>query len=38
VSEELGGTVAVVDIASRRVVKRIPAGRLPWGVAATALP
>jgi YVTN family beta-propeller protein len=26
--------VAVVDLATRRVVKRIPVGRVPWGVAA----
>lgn len=26
--------VSVIDLASRRVVKRIPVGKVPWGIAS----
>ncbi|CAN5903351.1 hypothetical protein BH11GEM1_BH11GEM1_19440 [soil metagenome] len=32
VAENLGDSLAVVDIATRRVVQRLPAGRYPYGV------
>ena len=34
VAENLSGTLAVLDVASSRVLQRLPAGSLPYGVAA----
>ena len=33
VAENLAGALAVVDTAAKKVLKEIPVGRLPWGVA-----
>ncbi len=32
------GDIAVIDTAAGKVVARIPAGKLPWGIAVVEVP